>query len=238
MLKHDCQQETLEANKSIFKQWISFLRPREPISGFSHLLGAFLSIWGLYLLKKNAPASASTAYLASVYIFGSSLILLYTASALYHLLNISQKGIQLLRRIDHMMIYILIAGTYTPVCMIVLEGLWRWGLLLAVWILAFVGIILKIFWFNSPRWLSTLFYILMGWLVVIAILPISQNIAAVGTVFLVLGGLSYTLGALIYATRWPRISSRLFGFHEIFHLFVLGGSFCHYWLVFRYLILI
>ncbi len=238
MQENDYQQETSGDNKSLFKQCLSFLKPREPVNGFSHLLGVFLSIWGLYLLSKNAPDTASTSHLASLYIFGVSLILLYSASSLYHLLNISEKGIQLLRRIDHMMIYILIAGTYTPVCMIVLEGLWRWGLLLAIWILAFVGIILKIFWFNSPRWLSTLFYTLMGWLVIIAILPISHNIAKAGTVFLVLGGLLYTLGALIYATKWPQISSRLFGFHEIFHLFVLGGSFCHYWLVFRYLILV
>jgi len=237
MVKH-YRQEISEFKKGKLEKWIALFRPREPVSGFSHLLGVFLSVLGLYLLIKNVPVDASSGYLFSLYVFGISLILLYTASSLYHLLNVSKKGIQFLRRIDHMMIYILIAGTYTPICMIVLEGWWKWVLLLVVWLLAFVGIILKIFWFNSPRWLSTLFYLLMGWLVVIAILPISQNIAAAGTVFLVVGGLLYTLGALIYATKWPRIPLRFLGFHEIFHFFVLGGSLCHYWMVLRYVVLI
>lgn len=234
----DRSQLKTASKENLFSRWLALFKPREPINGFSHLIGVFLSLIGLYLLIKNIPRGASISYIVSLYVFGISLILLYTASTSYHLLSVSPQAIQIMRRIDHMMIYVLIAGTYTPICMIVLDGWLKWVLLLVIWFLAIIGIILKIFWFNSPRWLSTLFYIVMGWLVVIAIFPISQNLALKGTIFLVTGGLLYTFGALIYATKWPRIPLNFLGFHEIFHLFVLGGSFCHYWLILRYVVLV
>ena len=217
------------------KPWRHIMVPREPVSGFTHLAGAVLSTIGLFLLLGQIPAGANMSHIVSLVIFGVSLILLYSASATYHLLNLSEKGIAVLRRIDHMMIFVLIAGTYTPICLIALTGAWRWGLLISIWTLALAGIILKLVWFNAPRWLSTLFYILMGWLVVIAFVPLLKALSLAGVAWLVCGGLLYTIGAVIYATKWPRLTSRIFGFHEIFHLFILAGSFCLFWLVFKYI---
>ncbi len=211
---------------------------KDPVSGFTHLLGALLSVWGLVVLIRHAASYGGARYLLAAAIFGASLILLYSASAIYHLVLAPEKTTMILRRIDHMMIYVLIAGTYTPICLIALQGKWGTGLLIAIWILAFIGILLKLLWFNAPRWLSTLFYLLMGWLVIIAIFPLAQVIPAIGISWLVIGGILYTLGAIIYATKWPHISSRIFGFHEIFHLFVMGGSLSHFWLVFRYVIIL
>lgn len=215
---------------------MSVFVPREPVNGFSHLAGAVLSAIGLYLLLQKIPAGASIRHTISVIVFGVSLILLYSASATYHLLNISEKGIMVLRRIDHMMIYVLIAGTYTPICLITLSGAWRWGLFIAIWSLALTGIFLKLVWFNAPRWLSTLFYILMGWLVIIAFVPLLKALSLAGVLWLIFGGVLYTLGGILYATKWPRITSRFIGFHEIFHMFILAGSFCHFWVIFKYIV--
>ncbi len=213
-----------------------FKKLREPVSGITHGVGVLLSIVGLVLLVYYASISSTVWHVVSFSIFGASLILLYTASTLYHLLPLSEKGIALLRRIDHMMIYVLIAGTYTPVCLVVLKGVWGWSLLVSVWLIAVVGIFMKIFWFNAPRWISTLFYTLMGWLVVVASWPLIQSIPLGGLGWLAAGGLLYTIGALIYGFKWPNFNFKWFGFHEIFHLFVLGGSFSHFWLMYRYVL--
>jgi len=216
-------------------RWVNIFRPREAVNGFTHLFGALLSIPGLYLLIKHTPADSSMSRYLSLYVFGLSLFLLYSASATYHLLNASKKVIQILRRIDHMMIYVLIAGTYTPLCMIALEGTWRWTLMISIWSLAIIGIIFKLLWFKAPRWLSTISYILMGWMVVIALFPLSNAVLLPGIICLLLGGLFYTTGAIIYATKRPNINLRYLGFHEIFHLFVLAGSFSHFLLLYWYL---
>lgn len=213
-------------------------RVREPVSGFTHMAGALLSVAGLVVLVCFAAINATAWHVVAFSIFGASLVLLYTASTLYHLLPVSAHGTAILRRIDHMMIYILIAGTYTPVCLIPLRGAWGWSLLSGVWAIAIVGIILKGFWMNAPRWLSTLFYMGMGWLVVIAFWPLINSIPLGAVWYLVTGGLMYTVGAVIYATKWPRIASKLFGFHEIFHLFVMAGSLCHFWFMLRYILYI
>jgi len=123
-----------------------------------------------------------------------------------------------------------------PICLIALNGLWGWVLFAAIWVLALIGIGLKIFCFNVPRWLSTLFYLLMGWMVVIAFYPLTRVISWHGTIWLLLGGISYTVGAVIYALKRPNISIKYLGFHEIFHLFVLGGSLSHYWMIFKYVL--
>lgn len=209
---------------------------KDPVSGLTHLLGVLLSITGLVILVYYASIQATPWHVVSFSIFGASLILLYTASTLYHLLPISEKGTRILRRIDHMMIFVLIAGTYTPVCLVPLRGAWGWSLFGCIWGFAAAGIMLKILWLNAPRWLSTLFYVLMGWLVVIAFLPLIHSIPSGGIIWLVAGGILYSIGAVIYGTKWPPIASKWFGFHEIFHLFVLGGSLCHFWLMFRYVL--
>ena len=212
---------------------------RDPFSGLSHLAGALLSVLGLVLLIYHAVTYGHTRHVVAFAIFGASLILLYTASALYHLLPLSPKGIRLLRRIDHMMIFVLIAGTYTPVCLIPLRGGWGYSLLVGVWLLAIIGVLLKIFWLEAPRWFSTLLYVIMGWLIVIAFWPLTDSLATGGVLWMVLGGLFYTIGAVFYGTKWPpNLVPGWFGFHEVFHLFVLAGSFSHFWLMIKYIIYI
>jgi hemolysin III len=211
---------------------------REPVSGLTHLFGSLISIVGLIVLiiYANLNSNLSVLSLIAILIFGISMFLLYSASSIYHLVKSSEKVIFFLRKLDHSMIFVLIAGTYTPICLITLDGNLRWIFFIVIWSLAALGILFKMLWFNAPRWLSTLFYILMGWLSIFLISPISSKIASGGIVWLALGGVVYTLGGIIYATKWPKIQSHLFGFHEIFHLFVLGGTFCHYWMILNYVI--
>ncbi|MDD4801546.1 MAG: hemolysin III family protein [Syntrophomonas sp.] len=208
---------------------------KDPVSGLTHLAGALLSVLGLVILVLYAQRYATIKHVISFSIFGAALILLYSASAVYHLLNVSDRINTLLRRIDHMMIYILIAGTYTPICIIGLTGAWGVSMLITVWILAAIGIIMTVIWFGAPRWLTTAVYLLMGWLIVIAFYPLIHFLSAGAITWLVIGGLLYTIGALIYGCKWPNLTCRWFGFHEIFHLFVIGGSLGHFWMMFRYL---
>lgn len=208
---------------------------REPVSGLTHLAGAALSVVGTVFLIAFAVSTGTPVNIASVSIFGASLILLYTASSLYHLLTVSKKAIGVLRRIDHMMIYVLIAGTYTPLCLIGLKGKLGLGLLIGVWSLAVVGIVLKLVWFNAPRWIYTSFYLVMGWLVIFAIIPLIKMIPSGGIWLLVAGGIFYTIGAVIYGAKWPFGKNNTFGFHEIFHIFVMLGSLSHYFFVLEYL---
>ncbi len=211
---------------------------RDPVSGLTHLFGALASLIGLIILiiyELNIPNSTPLG-LVAVIMFGISLILLYTASSVYHLVKSSDKVIKILRKLDHSMIFVLIAGTYTPVCLISLNGKLRWIMFISIWALAVIGVSFKMIWFNCPRWLSTLFYVFMGWIAVFLISPISKAINIKGIVWLILGGVFYTVGAVIYGAKWPKINSKVFGFHEIFHLFVLAGSFCHYFMVFKYVL--
>jgi hemolysin III len=208
---------------------------REPVSGFTHMFGAIASLIGMVILIVMSAYNRSTIHIVTFAVFGVSLILLYSASSIYHLVTISEKAINILRKLDHSMIYVLIAGTYTPICLIALKGSLGWGLFIGIWALATLGIILKLFWMEAPRWLYTLFYILMGWISIFVITPLARVIAPTGIAWLFAGGIFYTVGAVIYATKWPRIKSKVFGFHEIFHIFVLMGSFAHYWLMLRYL---
>ncbi|WP_055669316.1 PAQR family membrane homeostasis protein TrhA [Desnuesiella massiliensis] len=208
---------------------------REPVSGFSHLLGALVSLVGLVALILKALTFKEYKYLSltSAIIFGLSLIFLYTASSVYHLVKSSDGVIKFLRKLDHSMIYVLIAGTYTPICLISLNGYWRWSIFISIWSLALLGILFKMIWFNAPRWLSTAFYLLMGWLVVIAFSPLSKVLPTMGITWLVLGGIFYTIGGIIYALKLPNFSVK-FGFHELFHIFVLFGSLSHFLLVYNY----
>lgn len=215
-----------------------FSKFREPVSGFTHLFGAILSVVGMIILLAYSNDPLNSTRVISLVVFCMSLILLYTASSTYHLVSISEKGINILRKIDHSMIYVLIAGTYTPICLIALKGTKGIVLFTSICTLAVIGIVLKIVWFNAPRWLYTLFYVVMGWLAIFAIAPLAKTLPMSGIAWLVGGGVAYTVGALIYGTKWPKIKSKVFGFHEIFHLFVLLGSFCHYWLIFKYIIYI
>ena len=214
------------------------LKFREPISSLTHLLGAFLSLIGLIFLIKCSLDVTNVYNTIILAVFGVSSILLYCASSTYHQSLSSQRVIKVLRRVDHSMIYVLIAGTYTPICLIALKGTTGTLLFLGIWLLAFIGILLKIVWFDAPRLLYTSFYVLMGWISVIAIVPIVKAISIGGFMWLLSGGLFYTAGAIIYATKRPKINLPLFGFHEIFHIFILLGSLCHFVLMFKYIMYI
>ena len=199
---------------------------RDPMSCLTHLAGAVAAVFcTIWMVGKAVPFGV--AYTVSFAVFGVSLVLLYTASAVYHMPRARDSVIQALRRIDHTMIFFLIAGTYTPVCVIPLRGPWGWSILAVVWGLALLGTFMKIFWLHAPRALSTAIYVIMGWIVVVAFYPLLNAVSTGSFALLLLGGLSYTLGAVIYALKWPPLKVRWIGFHEIFHLFVLLGSAFH-----------
>ena len=201
---------------------------RDPISSLTHLFGALLSIVALCILAVQAALYGSVWHMLSFMIFGSTLFLMFSCSTLYHSIHASEEKIQWLKRIDHMSIFFLIAGTYTPVCLVALEGSLGWWLFGVVWSIAFLGVFIKVFWIGAPRWLSTAIYVSMGWLVV-AFYPVLDQIPTELLRWIAYGGLCYTLGAVIYATKWPNPWPRWFGFHEIWHVFVLAGAFCHFW---------
>lgn len=209
---------------------------KDPVSGITHLVGAVLSVIALIFMIYHSISANSIASIIASVVFGLSLILLYSASASYHLINVSERVTAVLRRIDHMMIFVLIAGTYTPICLITLAGRTGNIILFSIWAIAILGIILKLVWFNAPRWLYTLFYIAMGWLVVFAFAPISKIMALPGIVFMVLGGIVYSLGGVIYALKWPIRNGKYFGFHEIFHIFVMAGSAFHFIMIYNYVL--
>lgn len=212
------------------------LRIREPINSMSHLIGAVLSLAGLIFLLVRSIQAGTIVHVLAALIFGISLILLYTASMVYHWVVSSTEVIRILRKIDHCMIYVLIAGTYTPVCLLTLQGKMGIGLLIAVWSLAALGIVLKLIWFDAPRWLYTGFYLLLGWLAVFFIYPISLALPGKGVFLLVLGGLFYTTGSVLYALKPERLRLWKLGFHEIFHFFILAGSLTHYLFVYFYVL--
>lgn len=208
---------------------------KDPISGLTHLIGVVLSFIGLILMVYRAAVAGKPWQVVSFAIFGASMILLYTSSTLYHWLPLSPQGTKILRKLDHIMIFILIAGTYTPVCLVPLRGPWGWSLFGSIWGLALAGLFLKLFWLEAPRWLSTVIYAVMGWLVVIAVWPLIQVLPSAGFGWLLAGGLFYTGGAVIYGIKKPDPWPGVFGFHEIFHIFVLLGSYCHFWLMYRHI---
>ncbi|HET7273034.1 MAG TPA: hemolysin III family protein [Rubrobacter sp.] len=210
-------------------------RLREPVSGLTHLAGALLAVVALIVLLTIAADAGRVDQFVAFGIFGCSLIALYAASALYHLLPLSSVAVARLRRLDHMTIFILIAGTYTPICVLALEGGWRVWLLSLVWILALCGVGLKLLWMDAPRWLSVGLYLALGWLAVIAASAIFRAIPPGGIAWILGGGLVYSAGALIYGLKRPNLAPGVFGFHELWHLFVMAGSACHFWVMFRYI---
>jgi hemolysin III len=206
---------------------------RDPISGLTHLTGAVLALIGAFWLLVPAIQARNTVQIVAFAIYGTSLLALYSASSAYHLLRLSESGTRTLRRLDHTMIYILIAGSYTPLCLIALRGAWGWSLLGVVWGLALVGFILTLFYLNKSRWLTIAIYISMGWLAVVAFAPLLQRIPSAGIFWMVLGGLIYSGGAIVYALKRPDVIPGVFGFHELWHLFVMAGSAAHFVLIYN-----
>lgn len=211
---------------------------REPVNGLTHLIGAILSLIGLIamLLKLSFDNGTALQYIAII-AFGIGSILLYSASATYHsVMSSSKKVLMRLKRLDHSMIFLLIAGSYAPYCLIALNNKSGYILFSAVAIASFIGIIFKIAWVTCPRWLSSTIYIAIGWFAIFAVYPISKAIPTTGLILLILGGIMYTVGGIIYALKKDKFKIGLFGTHEIFHVFIMLGTLCHFLSVFIYLI--
>ncbi|WP_078595951.1 PAQR family membrane homeostasis protein TrhA [Evansella clarkii] len=210
---------------------------REPINGLTHLFGAIMAFVGLLaMVIKVAEGGFTFLELFAVIAFGVSMILLYSASATYHMVIAKEKTIAFLRRVDHSMIFLLIAGTYTPFCLISLNGPVGWILFGFVAVLAVAGVVFKLIWFRAPRWLSTLLYIGMGWIIIFAVIPLLNSLGPQGVFLLILGGVIYTIGGVIYALEPKFVTTKRLGFHEIFHLFILAGSLAHFLSVYLYVL--
>lgn len=209
---------------------------REVVSGGTHLVAVLLSALGLAYLVVRAAQDATAWHVVGFAIFGASLILLYLASTLYHIMPWPEERKRILRRIDHVMIYVLIAGTYTPVCLTALRGPWGWSIFGVVWGLAGLGILFKTKWLDAPRWLSTVLYVVMGWTAVVAFVPLVDAVTVRGVLWMIAGGVLYTVGAAVYAIQWPTINRRHFTFHELFHVWVMGGSLAHFWFMHEYIL--
>ena len=199
---------------------------RDPISGLTHLGAAILSLFGLIALI--ITTWGDTSKLVSVIVYGVTLITMFSASATYHMTISSPKVIEILRKIDHAAIYLLIAGTYTPFCVNAFSGFWQWGLLSIIWGLAFVGVGIKIFIVRVPRWVNAGVYLIMGWLIVAAAGEMANTLSAKVITWLIIGGVVYTLGAVIYITKKMDFIPSVFGFHEVWHIFVILAAAAHY----------
>lgn len=210
---------------------------REPMNALTHLIGAILSIFGIIamLILIVAKDNLTPLTLISVLAFGVGLICLYGTSFRYHASYGSKEEILQLKKLDHAMIFILIAGTYTPFCLLCLTGTMRVAMMVAIWGVALVGIILKVAWINMPRWLGTGLYIFLGWFALFVLGPLYQALPRPGFVLLVGGGVMYTIGGVIYAVKKPNFGKN-FGFHELFHIFVILGSLCHFICVFFFIL--
>lgn len=211
---------------------------KEPGSAITHFIGMLMAIFAAVPLLIKAAHEPSRIYIISLTIYAASLILLYAASTSYHTFDISPKVNTILKKIDHMMISVLIAGSYTPVCLIVLKGRTGIILLTIVWAIAIAGILIKAFWVYCPKWVSSVLYIGMGWTCVLAFTQILNNMSPAAFGWLLAGGIIYTVGGVIYALKLPIFNSRHknFGSHEIFHLFVMGGSACHFVVMYAFLL--
>ena len=203
---------------------------KEPGSAITHFIGMLMAIFAAVPLLIKAAHEPSRIYVISLAVYSVSMILLYAASTTYHTFDISAKINTILKKWDHMMISVLIAGSYTPICLLVLKGKTGLILLAIVWSFAIVGILIKAFWVYCPKWVSSILYIGMGWTCVLAFTQILNSMSRTSFIWLLTGGIIYTVGGIIYALKLPIFNSKHknFGSHEIFHLFVMGGSMCHF----------
>jgi hemolysin III len=199
---------------------------REPVNSLTHWAGAALALAGLIALLIvgwDTPAKV-----ISLAIYGISLIAMFSASATYHMVRVKDRALEIFRKIDHSAIYLLIAGTYTPFCVNAFEGFWKWGMLGIIWSLALIGIIVKVFYIRAPRWLNAGIYVAMGWMAVGAAWQMLTALPAWVLGWLIAGGVIYTLGAVVYATRIFNFKPGVFGFHEVWHIFVLLAAAAHF----------
>jgi len=201
-------------------------RAKEPFNTWSHATGVLLGVPGLVALLLLADGDPKRT--AAFAVYGASVIVLYLASSLYHGLHLSPEWEERFRRFDHIAIFLLIAGSYTPVCLIALDGTLGWSVFAAMWLIAVAGILLKMFTPFLPAWATAAIYLGMGWFGAVAFLPLTEVVPADGIAWLVGCGLAYTIGGIIYAHERPDPWPRVFGHHEIFHIFVLGGTIAHF----------
>lgn len=208
---------------------------REPGSALTHFSAMMMAVFAAVPLLLKAGIGSGQKNFYAMAIFIGSMILLYGASTLYHSVDLSGGPLRIFRKIDHMMIFVLIAGTYTPVCLLVLGGRMGLTLLTAVWSIAIFGMLIKAFWITCPKWFSSLIYIAMGWVCVFVFSSLWEALPKAAFLWLLAGGVIYTVGGVIYALKLPLFNSKHkgFGSHEVFHLFVMGGSVCHF--IFMYL---
>lgn len=209
---------------------------RDPGSALTHFIGMMMAVLAsVPLLVKAAVSSGRLCFIAMA-VFMCSMILLYAASTTYHTINLGEKALKIFKKIDHMMIFVLIAGSYTPVCLITLGGHIGYTLLAVVWGIALFGIILKACWVTCPKWFSSLIYISMGWVCLGVFGTLWDILPHAAFLWLLVGGIFYTIGGVIYALKLKVFSGRFqyFGAHEVFHLFVMAGSICHFIFMFRY----
>ncbi|MCI7790245.1 MAG: hemolysin III family protein [Lachnospiraceae bacterium] len=208
---------------------------REPGSAITHFIAWLMAIVAASPLIMKAESSSHIAAAAMI-IFMASMILLYGASTAYHSVSVSDKILKIFRKIDHMMIFVLIAGSYTPVCLIVLGGKIGYTLLALVWGIAIIGMTIKAFWITCPKWFSSAIYIAMGWTCLLVFGTLWNTLPHAAFGWLLAGGIIYTIGGIIYALKLPIFNSihKNFGSHEIFHLFVMGGSICHFIFMYFY----
>lgn len=214
------------------------VRKNEPLSSLTSFIGFLLSIAGLTLLVIFGALHGRTSHIVGFSIFGSGLILLYLTSTIYHLIPKTHWAKTIFRKIDHSVIYVFIASTYTPIMLVLPQRGWGWSILSIIWGLALVGIILKMAGKNEKKWFIPLPYIVMGWLSMIA-LPVLLKSFPLGSMWwLLLGGILYTFGVVFFVVDSIFPQERLFGMHEMWHLFVMGGSFSHFWFMFKYVLYI
>ncbi len=199
---------------------------REPVNSLTHWAGAILALAGLIALL--IVGWGTPIKVVSLIIYGASLIFLFSASATYHMVRVKDKALEIFRKIDHSAIFCLIAGTYTPFCLNAFTGFWKWGMLSIIWSLAIIGIVIKIFIIRSPRWLNAVIYVAMGWLCVGASGQLLAALPAWVLVWLIIGGVTYTLGAVVYSTKMFNFIPGVFGFHEVWHIFVLLAAAAHF----------
>ncbi len=199
---------------------------REPVNSLTHWAGAVLALAGLIALL--IVGWGTPVKVISLVIYGLSLIFLFSASATYHMVRVKDKALEIFRKIDHAAIFCLIAGTYTPFCLNAFTGFWKWGMLSIIWSLALVGILIKVFIIRSPRWLNAVIYVAMGWLCVGASGQLLAALPAWVFTWLIIGGVTYTLGAVVYSTKMFNFIPGVFGFHEVWHIFVLLAAAAHF----------
>jgi hemolysin III len=201
-------------------------RLREPVNGLTHFFAAIVAIAGLVALLIVGHQNIGKQ--VSLGIYGVTVILLFAASATYHMVKANPRVLEILRKFDHSAIYLLIAGSYTPICYNMFTGFWKWGLLAIIWAFALIGVIIKVFVIKAPRWTTAGVYLVMGWMVVFALQEMLTRLSVGALVWLGLGGLIYTLGAIVYITKIFDFIPGKFGFHEIWHIFVILGALAHF----------